>query len=85
MGLEHRRQVGGEDRHRLVLPHPRPLERRGEATGAGGEFGVGETPLPVDHRGALRPDAGGALEEGDRREGDVIGRVGIEIPLEHIL
>ncbi|MNZ77600.1 hypothetical protein D3C78_961480 [compost metagenome] len=76
--LEHGRDVRQHHRHRIALADAAAGQRRGQAPAALVGFAPGAADRAVDHGRALRVDAGGALEETERGEGNVVDRGGRE-------
>ena len=79
MRLERRRDVRRHHRHRVAAAAmPRAGQRRGEPAAARAERRRSSSLAPVDHRDPLRIDVGRALQEAERRQRHVVGRVAVE-------
>ena len=70
--LEHRRDVGQHHRHGVALANAAAGQRRGQAPAAPVGFAPVATDGAVDHGEAFGIDAGGALDEAERREGKMV-------------
>src|SRR5512135_1322753 len=81
MRFVHLGRVGEHRGDRVARADAAPGERRAQAPGARVGFPPRIAPLAVDHRHAIRIDAGGALDERQRRERGVVGGVLVEILL----
>ncbi len=68
VGLEHRRDVGAEERHPVVLLHAGPAQSGGQPVHPLAELAVAVAPLAVHHRGLVGKDVGVADEEAQGRE-----------------
>ena len=73
MGFQHGRGVGQHHRHRVALFDALFGQRRGQAAAAGIEIGIPDALLAMDDGGAVREGAGGAFQEGQRRQRLVVG------------
>ena len=76
--LQHRRRVGGHDRNRVALGDAAPGQRRGKAPAARVELGVAGTPGAVNPCRPLGKHRGGAAQEGERGQGNVVCIVALE-------
>jgi hypothetical protein len=79
VALDHRRGVGEHRRDRVALADAAGGKRRGEPAGAGVELGIAVAQGSVNDRRVVRMDGCGTLQEGQRRERLIIGRVPVEI------
>ena len=79
VGLQHRRRVGGEDRHRVAALDAGLGQRMRELPRAGIELAIGEPALAVDHRDPVAEELRRALQEADRAEGHEVGRALLEL------
>ncbi len=79
MAFEHGRGVGQHGGDGVVLADAVAGERRGEPARAGVEVSIAAAQRAVNDRDMVRIDARGTLEEGQRRERLVVGRVAVEI------
>ncbi|MNY31886.1 hypothetical protein D3C86_1660690 [compost metagenome] len=70
--FQHLGNVRQHHGHRVVLADAAPGERRGQAPTAGVGLGPGATNRAVDHGGVVGVNAGGALDEAERRQGNVV-------------
>ncbi|MNQ31925.1 hypothetical protein D3C85_453080 [compost metagenome] len=70
--LEHGRDVRQHHRHRVATADAATGQGRGQAPAALVGFGPGAADGAVDHRGVVGVDARGALDEAERREGDMV-------------
>ena len=77
--LQHLRNVGCQDRHRIALADTGARESAGEAAGAYQELRVGDPALAMHDRDPMGRHMRGAQQEGDRRQRDVIGRGAVEV------
>ncbi len=83
MGLQHGRGVGQHHRHRVALLDTALRQCRGQAAAAGIEIGITHALAAMDDGGAVREGAGGALQEGQRRQRLVVGGHARQPVLEH--
>lgn len=76
--LEHLGDVRQHHRHRVALADAAPGQGRGQASAALVGLRPVAADVAVDNRGVVRIDAGGALDEAQRRQGDVVDGGGRE-------
>ncbi|MNQ50372.1 hypothetical protein D3C85_643110 [compost metagenome] len=72
MHFKHLGNVGQHHRDRVVLADTATGQRRGQAPAAGVGLRPGATDRTVDHGGVVGVNAGGALDEAERRQGNVV-------------
>ena len=70
--FEQRRHVGRHDRHGIARADAGLRQCRGQPPAAPVQLGIGDAPVAVHHRDLARIDLGGALEEAQRRQRDVV-------------
>ena len=78
VGFHHRRRVGQHDGHGVAKADARLRERRGELTAAVVGMRPGAADVAVNDGEPVGIDRGGAFDEAERGERDVIGFVAIE-------
>ncbi|KAF1854083.1 hypothetical protein Lal_00005300 [Lupinus albus] len=81
MGLEQFRRVGGQHGDGVAGADAQIGQRRGQTAHADEGLGPGPAHRAVDDGQPVGPHRGGALQEGQRRQGDEIGGVAVEVAL----
>src|SRR5215831_15502978 len=79
MRLEQMRRVCRHHCDGVVFPDAATLQRAGKAAATGVGFGPCPTLRAMDHRELIGMHCGSALDEAERRQRHVIGRVAIEV------
>ncbi|MCY1172960.1 hypothetical protein D9M73_131070 [compost metagenome] len=72
MHFKHLGNVGQHHRHGVVLADTAPGQSRGQAPTTGIGLRPGAADRAVDDGGVVRVDVGGALDEAERRQGNVV-------------
>ena len=79
VALQHRRRVRQQHRYGIAVSDTAPIERGGQLHGPRMKLGIAATQRAVNDRDVIRENAGGPLEERQRREGLVVRRGATEI------
>ncbi len=81
MHLDHLGRIGQHRRDGVARADSRAHQRRRQAAAALGGFAPGEAPLAVHDRRLVWPYRGRAVQERERRQRRVVGRVALEVLL----